>query len=242
MAALPAGGAMAALRATEEEVAPHLDDRVGLAAVNGPRSVVISGTEEAVEALAARFDRSKRLTVSHAFHSPLMEPMLAGFAEAAARCSFSAPRIPIVSTPHRRARRPRPPHRTRLLGGPRAPSRPLRARPDRPARAGRPGVPRNRPGRGPHRPGRGLPARGQRDRRRAAPRRRRGTRPGHGRGLAARGRHRRGLGRVLRPRTRPAAPPCPPTPSSANASGWRPARAAAATPPGWGSRPPAIRC
>ncbi|MGW7793481.1 SDR family NAD(P)-dependent oxidoreductase, partial [Streptomyces tricolor] len=98
MAALPAGGAMAALRATEEEVAPHLDDRVGLAAVNGPRSVVISGTEEAVEALAARFDRSKRLTVSHAFHSPLMEPMLAGFAEAAARCSFSAPRIPIVST------------------------------------------------------------------------------------------------------------------------------------------------
>ncbi|MEU2223392.1 SDR family NAD(P)-dependent oxidoreductase [Streptomyces sp. NPDC018347] len=98
MAALPAGGAMAALRATEDEVAPHLDDRVGLAAVNGPRSVVVSGAEDAVDALAARFGKSKRLTVSHAFHSPLMEPMLARFAEAAARCSFEEPRIPVVST------------------------------------------------------------------------------------------------------------------------------------------------
>ncbi|MEU0052700.1 SDR family NAD(P)-dependent oxidoreductase [Streptomyces sp. NPDC006309] len=98
MAALPAGGAMAALRATEDEVAPHLDERVGLAAVNGPRSVVISGAEDAVAALAARFGQGKRLKVSHAFHSPLMEPMLADFAEAAARCSFAEPRIPIVST------------------------------------------------------------------------------------------------------------------------------------------------
>ncbi|MFI2762280.1 SDR family NAD(P)-dependent oxidoreductase [Streptomyces echinatus] len=98
MAALPAGGAMAALRATEEEVIPHLDGRVGLAAVNGPRSVVISGAEDAVDALAARFGESKRLKVSHAFHSPLMEPMLADFAEAAARCAFERPRIPVVST------------------------------------------------------------------------------------------------------------------------------------------------
>ncbi|KUN09174.1 polyketide synthase [Streptomyces yokosukanensis] len=98
MAALPAGGAMAALRATEDEVAPHLDDRVGLAAVNGPRSVVISGAEDAVDALAARFEKSKRLKVSHAFHSPLMEPMLADFAEAAAACDFAEPSIPIVST------------------------------------------------------------------------------------------------------------------------------------------------
>ncbi|WP_318205415.1 type I polyketide synthase [Streptomyces sp. SCL15-4] len=98
MAALPEGGAMAALRATEEEITPHLDDRVGLAAVNGPRSVVISGAEDAVDALAARFGTGKRLTVSHAFHSPLMEPMLAGFAEAAAACSYAEPRIPLVST------------------------------------------------------------------------------------------------------------------------------------------------
>ncbi|MFJ7150328.1 SDR family NAD(P)-dependent oxidoreductase [Streptomyces sp. NPDC100445] len=98
MAALPAGGAMAALRATEDEVTPYLDERVGLAAVNGPRSVVVSGAEDAVTALAARFGRGKLLEVSHAFHSPLMEPMLADFAEAAARCSFAEPRIPIVST------------------------------------------------------------------------------------------------------------------------------------------------
>ncbi|MBL1082493.1 SDR family NAD(P)-dependent oxidoreductase [Streptomyces actinomycinicus] len=98
MAALPPGGAMAALRATEEEVAPHLDERVGLAAVNGPRSVVVSGAADAVDALAARFGKSKRLKVSHAFHSPLMEPMLADFAEAAAACSFESARIPVVST------------------------------------------------------------------------------------------------------------------------------------------------
>ncbi|MGW0788779.1 SDR family NAD(P)-dependent oxidoreductase [Streptomyces sp. NPDC002911] len=98
MAALPAGGAMAALRATEEEVAPYLDERVGLAAVNGPRSVVVSGTEEAVDALAARFERAKRLKVSHAFHSPLMDPMLEAFAEASSRCDYQEPRIPIVST------------------------------------------------------------------------------------------------------------------------------------------------
>ncbi|MCX4911497.1 type I polyketide synthase [Streptomyces sp. NBC_00878] len=98
MAALPEGGAMAAVRATEDDVTPYLADRVGLAAVNGPRSVVVSGEEKAVDALAARFDKSKRLKVSHAFHSPLMEPMLAAFAEAAARCTYQAPRIPIVST------------------------------------------------------------------------------------------------------------------------------------------------
>ncbi|WP_406466199.1 SDR family NAD(P)-dependent oxidoreductase [Streptomyces sp. NBC_00111] len=97
MAGLPAGGAMAALRATEEEVAPYLDGRVGLAAVNGPRSVVVSGTEEAVDALAARFGGGKRLKVSHAFHSPLMDPMLEAFAEAASRCDYQEPRIPLVS-------------------------------------------------------------------------------------------------------------------------------------------------
>ncbi|MFE0176324.1 SDR family NAD(P)-dependent oxidoreductase [Streptomyces sp. NPDC059002] len=98
MAALPEGGAMAAIRATEDDVTPHLDDRVGLAAVNGPASVVVSGEAAAVDALAARFDKSKRLKVSHAFHSPLMEPMLADFAKAAARCAYQEPRIPIVST------------------------------------------------------------------------------------------------------------------------------------------------
>ncbi|MEU0664150.1 beta-ketoacyl synthase N-terminal-like domain-containing protein, partial [Streptomyces lavendulocolor] len=99
---LPAGGAMVALQATEDEVLPHLTDTVGIAAVNGPRSVVISGAENDVRAVQARFEdqgrKTTRLKVSHAFHSPLMEPMLAEFRAVVSGLSFSAPRIPFVST------------------------------------------------------------------------------------------------------------------------------------------------
>ncbi|WP_345006405.1 SDR family NAD(P)-dependent oxidoreductase, partial [Streptosporangium album] len=97
MQALPAGGAMVAVAATEQEVLPFLDERVGVAAVNGPASVVVSGEEEAVLAVAARFERVKRLNVSHAFHSPLMEPMLAEFALVAGSVSYAPPQIPVVS-------------------------------------------------------------------------------------------------------------------------------------------------
>nr|AYW76483.1 MjmI [Streptomyces sp.] len=101
MQALPAGGVMVSLQATEEEVIPYLGDRVSIAAVNGPRSVVISGDESAVSKVAARFAddgrKTKRLTVSHAFHSPLMEPMLEEFRAVVAGMSFQAPRIPLVS-------------------------------------------------------------------------------------------------------------------------------------------------
>ncbi|MFC7466546.1 acyltransferase domain-containing protein [Actinomadura keratinilytica] len=83
MQALPEGGAMAAVQATEEEVLAHLTDGVSVAAVNGPTSVVVSGTAEGVEkvteALRERGRRTTALRVSHAFHSPLMEPMLAEF-------------------------------------------------------------------------------------------------------------------------------------------------------------------
>ncbi|MFG2905516.1 SDR family NAD(P)-dependent oxidoreductase [Kitasatospora sp. NPDC048286] len=98
MQALPEGGAMVAVRASEAEVLPLLDERVGIAAVNGPRSVVLSGDTEAVQELAARFERSKRLTVSHAFHSPRMDGMLAEFGAVLAELDYAEPSIPIVST------------------------------------------------------------------------------------------------------------------------------------------------
>ncbi|WP_207945542.1 type I polyketide synthase [Actinomadura sp. 7K534] len=104
MGRLPAGGAMAAVQATAEEAGRLLEERGGrasIAAVNGPASVVISGDEPVVAEIAgafrARGRRTKRLTVSHAFHSPRMEPMLAEFGEVAERLSYRAPRIPVMS-------------------------------------------------------------------------------------------------------------------------------------------------
>ncbi|SES16961.1 pimaricinolide synthase PimS1 [Lentzea xinjiangensis] len=97
MQALPAGGAMVAVQATEAEVAPHLTGRVGIAAVNALNSVVIAGDEEEVLAVAARW-KHKRLRVSHAFHSPLMEPMLDDFRAAISGLTFNQPQIPITAS------------------------------------------------------------------------------------------------------------------------------------------------
>ncbi|GAA1954820.1 hypothetical protein GCM10009754_25510 [Amycolatopsis minnesotensis] len=101
MGALPPGGAMVSVRAAEAEVVPLLDDSVSLAAINGPDSVVVSGPGAAVDALAERMSglgyRVKRLRVSHAFHSSLMEPMLAEFRAVAETVTYHPPRIPLVS-------------------------------------------------------------------------------------------------------------------------------------------------
>jgi mycoketide-CoA synthase len=101
MQALPAGGAMIAVQATESEVRPLLVPEVGIAAVNGPGSVVISGDEDTVTAIAERLRadgrRVHQLAVSHAFHSPLMDPMIDEFGTVAAGLAVGKPTIPIVS-------------------------------------------------------------------------------------------------------------------------------------------------
>ncbi|MFI9274396.1 type I polyketide synthase [Kitasatospora sp. NPDC052896] len=99
---LPAGGAMVAVQAEEDELAAALaDPGVDLAAVNGPRSCVLSGERAAVlrvaEEFRARGRRVKRLTVGHAFHSALLEPMLPAFREVAAGLRYHPPVLPVIS-------------------------------------------------------------------------------------------------------------------------------------------------
>ncbi|MFT7873326.1 MULTISPECIES: type I polyketide synthase, partial [Amycolatopsis] len=99
MQALPSGGVMVAVQATEAEVTPLLVDGVSIAAVNGPSSVVLSGDENAVDAVVKHFEgrKTRQLPVSHAFHSALMEPMLAEFRRVAETLTYQAPSIPVVS-------------------------------------------------------------------------------------------------------------------------------------------------
>jgi acyl transferase domain-containing protein len=110
MGALPAGGSMLAAavpegRAVELLAAGNADPAVAavsLAAVNAPDAVVFSGDTEAVSALESKLVaegvKTSRLRVSHAFHSALMDPMLAEFAEIAADLTYHEPQIPLCST------------------------------------------------------------------------------------------------------------------------------------------------
>ena len=104
MGALPKEGIMAAVFAEEalvaNAIAPYWHS-VAIAAVNGPKQTVISGSESAVleslESLEANFIMTRPLNTSHAFHSPLMEPVLDAFEQIASQVRFAAPRIPLIS-------------------------------------------------------------------------------------------------------------------------------------------------
>lgn len=101
---LPRDGAMMVLEAGEADVTAAIADhggRVAIAAVNGEANVVISGERGAVEAIGAGFAaqgaRTRLLRVSHAFHSPLMDPVLEAFEREVAGASFAEPQITLVS-------------------------------------------------------------------------------------------------------------------------------------------------
>ncbi|WP_449369300.1 type I polyketide synthase, partial [Actinoplanes awajinensis] len=97
MQALPAGGVMVAVQASEDEVRAAFPD-VDIAAVNGPRAVVVSGVDADISPIEAHGWKTTRLRTSHAFHSRLMEPMLDDFRAVVATLTFSEPRLAVVST------------------------------------------------------------------------------------------------------------------------------------------------
>ncbi|MER5556442.1 type I polyketide synthase [Streptomyces sp. NPDC002793] len=102
MQALPAGGVMWTVGMSEADVADLLGDEVAVAAVNGARSIVLSGAAEpvsaAVDALRERGVWVRRLRVSHAFHSPLMTPMLERFRAVVESVTYREPEIPLIAT------------------------------------------------------------------------------------------------------------------------------------------------
>ncbi|MFD9671126.1 acyltransferase domain-containing protein, partial [Streptomyces sp. NPDC059981] len=99
--ALPAGGVMVSVQAGEDEVAPLLVPGAAIGAVNGPRAVVVCGAREAVRTVVGRLAeqdvKSKALRVSHAHHSPLMDPMLEEFRRTVAGLAFRRPATAFVS-------------------------------------------------------------------------------------------------------------------------------------------------
>ncbi|MFD8104505.1 type I polyketide synthase [Nocardia fluminea] len=101
MQQLSAGGAMLAVRAGEDQMRMLFGDRLDLAAVNASDSIVLSGSENHIadteKELIAQGIRARRLNVSHAFHSALMDPMLAAYADICASVDYSPPVIPFIS-------------------------------------------------------------------------------------------------------------------------------------------------
>ena len=98
-----APGDMLAVRVDEQTALELLHDTtVSLAAVNGPSDCVLAGEKAEIDALATRLAKSEishqKLTVSHAFHSAMMDPMLSALKDEAQSVETSAPRIPFCST------------------------------------------------------------------------------------------------------------------------------------------------
>jgi malonyl CoA-acyl carrier protein transacylase len=103
MQALPENGEMVAVLTDEARVILAIQpyDQVAIAAINGPKNIVISGDRQAVaavtDALHTEGIKTKKLQVSHAFHSPLMEPMLGEFEQLAQNITYSSPKITLIS-------------------------------------------------------------------------------------------------------------------------------------------------
>jgi acyl transferase domain-containing protein/acyl-CoA synthetase (AMP-forming)/AMP-acid ligase II/pimeloyl-ACP methyl ester carboxylesterase len=104
MQALPHQGEMYAVFANEsivQSVIQAYTEQVSIAAINSPQNIVISGEETALQQITSKLDSQginyKKLNVSHAFHSPLMQPILADFAKVAEKITYSLPQIQIIS-------------------------------------------------------------------------------------------------------------------------------------------------
>ena len=104
MQQLPSGGEMVSVMASESQVKEAIKEytsQVTIAAVNGPESIVISGESGAIaticDILKSTGIKTKKLQVSHAFHSPLMEPMLTEFEAVAKQITYNEPKIPLIS-------------------------------------------------------------------------------------------------------------------------------------------------
>ncbi|TDD63352.1 type I polyketide synthase, partial [Actinomadura rubrisoli] len=102
MQSAPSGGAMTAIQATEDEILPMLGDRVSIAAINGPTTIVIAGDPDAVQPIAEHWKqhgrKTKNLKVSHAFHSPHMDPVLDQFQTVTETLTHHTPTIPVITT------------------------------------------------------------------------------------------------------------------------------------------------
>ncbi|MDB9527376.1 SDR family NAD(P)-dependent oxidoreductase [Oscillatoria sp. CS-180] len=101
MQALPVGGGMVAVKAARDRLSPILPPDISIAAINGPEATVISGEQSALASVTATLTeqgiKTQPLPVSHAFHSALMEPMMADFKEVASTVSYRPPQLELVS-------------------------------------------------------------------------------------------------------------------------------------------------